>query len=74
MRVSPDETTLQQIVNEYRDMPGLCLTPQQAAHLWRHTPERAAALLDQLVGQQFLRRTPQGAYARRTFDDLPADR
>ena len=65
MRPSADESTLRQMVNEYCEMPGLCVTARQASVLWQITTERAALLLDSLVELRFLIRTSHGAYARR---------
>lgn len=51
------------IVSEYREMPGLHLTPYQAARLWNVEPRACAVLLDRLVAEGHLRRTAQGKYA-----------
>lgn len=66
------------IVNEYREMPGLCLTARQAGRLWSLEPLRAAELLDSLVDARILVCSPQGVYRRRAHDErgsetLPAD-
>jgi DNA-binding IclR family transcriptional regulator len=39
---------------EFREMPGMCLTTAQAARLWQLTPDRAEALLSELVQSGFL--------------------
>jgi hypothetical protein len=39
---------------EFHEMPGMCLTPAQAARLWQLTPDRAEALLTELVDSGFL--------------------
>jgi len=55
---------LHRIQSEFLEMPGLRLTPAQAARLWaldRHTSER---LLDGLTTTGFLLKTSQGAYLR----------
>ena len=39
---------------EFHDMPGMCLTPAQAARLWQVTPARAEQLLSELVQSGFL--------------------
>jgi DNA-binding IclR family transcriptional regulator len=39
---------------EFREMPGMCLTPAQAARLWQLSPDDAQALLLQLVRDGFL--------------------
>jgi hypothetical protein len=55
---------LHRIRSEFLEMPGLRLTPAQAARLWaldRHTSER---LLDRLTNAGFLLKTSEGAYVR----------
>jgi len=49
---------------EYREMPGLCLTPELAGLLWGLEPSQCLLLLDSLVASGYLRRTTQGAYVR----------
>ena len=52
------------IRSEFLEMPGLRLTPAQAARLWaldRHMSER---LLDHLTMAGFLLKTSEGAYVR----------
>ena len=52
------------IQSEFNEMPGLRLTPAQAARLWgmeRHTSER---ILDGLALAGFLSKTREGAYLR----------
>jgi len=39
---------------EFREMPGMCLTPAQAARLWHLSPDQAQALLLELVRAGFL--------------------
>ena len=55
---------LHRIRSEFLEMPGLRLTPAQAARLWaldRHTSER---VLDRLTMAGFLLKTSEGAYVR----------
>lgn len=55
---------LHRIRSEFLEMPGLRLTPAQAARLWaldRHTSER---LLDGLTMTGFLMKNREGAYLR----------
>jgi hypothetical protein len=52
--------TLRRIQSEYQEMPGLCLTPAQAARLLGLQLHECAALLSGLVDVGFLRSTPQG--------------
>jgi hypothetical protein len=50
---------------EFLEMPGLQLTPKQAARLWNVDPDTACALLDSLMALGFLSKGKSGAYARR---------
>jgi hypothetical protein len=59
------DQTAQRIQGEYLEMPGLCLTLQQARRLWDLDEMTCAAILDALVDRQFLRRTSKGSYVRR---------
>jgi hypothetical protein len=55
---------LHRIRSEFNEMPGLRLTPAQAARLWgmeRHTSER---ILDGLALAGFLLKNKEGAYVR----------
>ena len=55
---------LHRIRSEFTEMPGLRLTPAQAARLWgmeRHTSER---ILDGLAMAGFLSKNREGAYLR----------
>jgi hypothetical protein len=66
----PDELRpnelLARIRGEFLEMPGMRLTPGQAARLW-HLSERAAvAALEALTEGGFLARTVAGTYARRS--------
>ena len=58
------EDPLLRIRAEYLEMPGLSLTEKQACRLWGLDPLACAALLDELVAEQFLRRTRDGAFVR----------
>jgi DNA-binding IclR family transcriptional regulator len=57
-------TTLRLIRGEYREMPGLKLTVAQASRLWHVDASNVQRLLDVLVDDGILRRTPSGAYLR----------
>jgi hypothetical protein len=48
---------------EYREMPGLQLTPSQARRLWSLDESVCAAVLSALVKECFLRVTSEGRYA-----------
>ena len=56
--------TAQRIQGEYREMPGLSLTPEQARRLWGLDENACEAILEALVDVRFLRRTPKGRYVR----------
>jgi hypothetical protein len=56
--------TLARIRSEFLEMPGLCLTADQARRLWGLDPLVCEALLAALVDAQFLVRTPDGGFAR----------
>ena len=56
------ESLLARIRAEYREMPGLCLTLSQACRLWHVHRDECERIMDALVAEQFLRRTPTGAF------------
>lgn len=58
------EDPLVRIRAEYLEMPGLSLTEKQACRLWGLDPRACAGLLEELVAEQFLRRTRDGAFVR----------
>lgn len=53
---------LRLIQAEYLEMPGLHLTKPQIQRLWKLEPQMCDALLDVLVGAEFLRKTDAHAY------------
>jgi hypothetical protein len=55
---------VQRIRAEYMEMPGLALTPRQAARLWGEDVRQVVRLLGALVDDGFLVRNRQGAYRR----------
>jgi hypothetical protein len=57
---------LHRIRSEYLEMPGLRLTPVQAARLWAMDTQHSQQLLDALTMTGFLFRNGQGAYLRVT--------
>jgi len=63
-RVGTIVQTLQRVQGEFREMPGLRLTPAQASRLWGLDAVSSQALLDALVDARFLRRTPDGSFMR----------
>lgn len=52
------------IKEEFREMPGLRLTPAQATRLWGLDYNVCRMVIDRLVDAAFLRWTPAGAVAR----------
>ena len=49
---------------EFLEMPGLRLTPQQAARLWAMDRLTSESVLERLASTGFLARTREGAYLR----------
>jgi hypothetical protein len=58
------ERIVHRIREEFREMPGLRLTPAQATRLWGLEQEQCAAVIDRLVASAYLRWTPAGAVTR----------
>lgn len=58
------DALLHRVRAEFLEMPGLRLTPEQAARLWSLEPAVCLFVIDALVGARFLRRTPAGAVMR----------
>ncbi len=56
------ENLLRRIQGEYREMPGLRLTPAQAQRLWGLTKHECESLMHILTDTHFLRRTRDGAF------------
>ena len=59
-----DEDIVRRIQAEYREMPGLRLTPGQAQRLWNLTSGTCEAALTHLVATKFLFRTSDGSFIR----------
>jgi hypothetical protein len=51
---------------EFLEMPGLCLTMEQAQRLWCLDRRTCEALLTSLIDSRFLRRTSRGLFVLRT--------
>ena len=62
--ISPASVLLQRIQNEYREMPGLILTEDQASRLWAIDSTTCRRVLGALLERRFLKRTAAGAYVR----------
>jgi len=60
----PSADILYRIRGEYREMPGLRLTPAQAQRLWGLDRAACDLLLAELVSTGFLARTRDGAFIR----------
>ena len=56
---------LDRIEDDYREMPGLCVTAPQAARLWGLDGTTCAFVLMTLIERGILMRTPSGTYVRR---------
>jgi hypothetical protein len=61
---SPERLLERRIRGEYKEMPGLRLSPRQASRLWSVDCSTCADMLDALVESGFLRRDRNGLYAR----------
>jgi hypothetical protein len=59
-----DHTLVQRVRSEFIEMPGLRLTPAQAARLWHLDSALCQQVIDCLVGSAFLRWTANGALVR----------
>jgi DNA-binding GntR family transcriptional regulator len=55
---------VERIRGEYREMPGLSLSSDQARRLWGLDERVCREVLTALVESGFLRRTPQGAFVK----------
>ena len=58
------DATVRRIREEFREMPGLRLTPAQATRLWGLEIEMCRRVIDELVAAAFLRWTPAGSVTR----------
>ncbi len=58
------EPIVYRIREEFREMPGLRLTPAQATRLWGLEHEVCCEIIDSLVAAAFLRWTAGGAVTR----------
>jgi hypothetical protein len=71
-RIPPE--LLARIRAEYREMPGLCLTPAQAARLWGLTPGVCAEVLQALVAEGALVCTRDVRYIAPATEPAPRRR
>ena len=58
------EAVVHRVREEFREMPGLRLTPAQATRLWGLETDTCRRVIDTLVATAFLRWTPAGAVTR----------
>ena len=58
------EHIVDRVREEFKEMPGLRLTPAQATRLWGLEQEMCRAVIDALVATAFLRWTPAGSITR----------
>ena len=61
------EALMVRVRAEYQEMPGLCLTVQQACRLWQLDLTDCTRILDLLVAQHVLKRSATGVFIA---DDL----
>jgi hypothetical protein len=64
VRAGALEDCVQRIRVEYLDLPGLSLTARQARRLWNLDSDTCQRVLDMMIRDNFLRRTPQAQYVR----------
>ena len=57
-----DDAVRRRAEAEYREMPGLKLTPQQASRLWHLDASSSASLLESMVQAGVLYRARDGGY------------
>jgi hypothetical protein len=58
------ERIVHRIREEFREMPGLRLTPAQATRLWGMEHDACRQVIDVLVAAEYLRWTETGAVTR----------
>jgi hypothetical protein len=58
------DLVVRRIREEFREMPGLRLTPAQATRLWGLERDTCQRVIDQLVSAAYLRWTAAGAVTR----------
>jgi hypothetical protein len=58
------DNVLRRVREEFREMPGLRLTPAQATRLWGLERETCYEVINALVAAAFLRWTPAGSVTR----------
>ncbi len=61
-----DRQLIRRVQAEYREMPGLCLTLDQACRLWALDRATCGRVLEALVAEGFVAVAERGIYVRRT--------
>lgn len=64
LRSSTDDALVRRVRGEYREMPGMRLTIDQAMRLWMLDRKTCSDVLSSLVAAQFLARDHDGRYMR----------
>jgi hypothetical protein len=59
-----ESALLARIRGEFREMPGMRVTPAQARRLWSLDPAACTAALESLMGSGFLTRDASGRYMK----------
>jgi hypothetical protein len=59
-----DEALMRRVCGEYREMPGMRLTVDQAMRLWMLDRRTCSGVLDSLVAARFLEQDSNGRYAK----------
>ncbi|CAN5733375.1 hypothetical protein BH18ACI5_BH18ACI5_24300 [soil metagenome] len=59
-----DQGLLERVRGGFIEMPGLSLTPEQAARLWGVDPQACGHVIAALLARPFPRRTSQGRLVR----------
>ena len=62
-RTVPEDALIRRVRGEYREMPGMRLTVDQAMRLWMVDRRTCSTALDSLVAAHFLERDRNGRYA-----------
>jgi len=64
--MTESESVIHRIQAEFREMPGLRLTPAQATRLWGLERDACRAIIDRLVAAEFLKWTSTGTVTMRS--------
>ncbi len=64
-RQPSNERLVRRVRAEFLEMPGLCLTIEQAQRLWSLESRTCEVLLKSLIDSRFLRRTDRGLFVLR---------